>query len=241
MIPSIISDLYAACKQPGCPVCHVVRKSVDHYLSSVFYERVNDQDLRAVLRASRGFCNQHAWQALNSGAADALGVAILYQDILTNVLRDASGGPVHRTGRLFTALREKSPKGLKKGTQKLAAALQPRRSCPACVQEDEINQLLVEELLELLPQETARQAIAASDGICLPHLQHALQKAPGEEVQAFLIASCRAHLERLLPELAEFIRKNDYQLLKEATFGPERDAWRRALRLTVGEPSSRPK
>ena len=42
-------ELLEACSQTGCPVCRVGAQTVRRYLKSLFYEYVNDREMRANL------------------------------------------------------------------------------------------------------------------------------------------------------------------------------------------------
>jgi len=99
--------LLDACRQPCCPVCRVVHRSVQRYLSGLFYERVNDGWVRSDLRKSLGFCRAHAWLVLDQNLGDALGVAIIYHDILGMILKrlPKAASPLPSQGRLLTWMR----------------------------------------------------------------------------------------------------------------------------------------
>ena len=83
--------------------------------------------------------------------------------------------------------------------------------------------------------EEMRNALQASEGLCLPHLRLALEKLKSIDVSAVeaLLSIHREKLAGLRTELAEFIRKNDYQAIQEG-FGAEGDAWLRAIAMIVG-------
>ena len=232
MRPQSYFDLLKACSQPGCPVCHVVHASTKRYLENLFYENVNDVDLRAHLVASRGFCNQDAWMALEPGAGDALGVAIIYHDILGNVLNDLpSPQPAAHHG--LTTLLGQIPHQLSTAVKAAINALTPQAPCPACQQREGYTHLAISTLMESLQEGEFSDALAGSEGLCLPHLRLVLdQVKTSQDFNTLLNIHC-PKLQGLRDELAELIRKNDYRYQEEA-FGSERDAWRRAVRQTVG-------
>jgi hypothetical protein len=76
-------------------------------------------------------------------------------------------------------------------------------------------------------------ALRASDGFCLPHLTQALEGIKDISMGETLVSIQRTKLEGLKTELAEFIRKNDYQAIKEG-FGREGDAWLRSIGMVAG-------
>jgi hypothetical protein len=231
---SFAQELIAACHEPGCPVCRVLAKRVRNYLDKLFYEHVNDLKLREELRLGRGFCRTHAWMALEMGVGDALGVAIIYHDVLTNVLRLwPSGVGVSGGGGMLERLR-RGGSGLRGAARNLAVALRPQGPCPACQQEADQLDLAVAVLMEAATRPELAAALEGSAGLCLPHFGKALGGAQTEAQAAELLRLEEAKLAALDAELAELIRKNDYRFRDEA-IGAEGDSWKRAVRMVVGE------
>ena len=228
-------NLVEACREPGCPVCRLEQKSVERYLDSMFYENVNSPAWRDQLRASLGFCHEHAWLGVNQRLGDALGYSIIYRDIVNSILHrmdDPRPAP-RRTG-----WRGQMSETVRDQIERLRGALTPRKRCPACEHRAETTHYLLSALVEGLATPELTQALQNSEGLCLPHLKETLvaihQSAPYEQ----LLAIHREKLERLKSELAEFIRKNDYQVIEEG-FGSERDAWLRAISLVTGSRKER--
>jgi hypothetical protein len=232
MRPQTYFDILEACSQPGCPVCRVVHTSARRYLENLFYENVNDVELRAHLVASRGFCNQHAWMALEQGAGDALGVAIIYHDVLGNVLNDLPSQlpVVHKD---ISTLLGHIPRQLSNAIKAAITALTPQAPCPACQQRESTTHLVITTLMENFQEDEFLDALAGSDGLCLPHLGLVLDQANTNQDFNTLLNIHRPKLLELRDELAELIRKNDYRY-RDEEFGHERDAWRRAVSQTVG-------
>jgi hypothetical protein len=231
---STIFKLLEACREPGCPVCRVEQQGVERYLDNQFYENVNSPAWRDRLRASHGFCHEHAWLGVNKRLGDALGYSIIYHDIANHLLnaldRDAgSAGVPRRRGSVLGQV----PESLRKRIDSFLAALHPRKRCPACEHRDEINRNLLSALVEDLLTPETQQALEASEGLCLSHLRGAMSYVRDGSQYEALLRIQRAKLESLKSELAEFIRKNDYQAIKEG-FGSEGDAWLRAIGLMIG-------
>ena len=81
-------------------------------------------------------------------------------------------------------------------------------------------------------------ALAASDGLCLPHLRRALELVRTESAFESLLAVTRERLLELQSELDEFIRKHDYRFQSEG-FDSEGDSWLRAIGIICGGPDVR--
>jgi hypothetical protein len=224
-----LQELIEACGQPGCPVCRLEQNTVEKALKALFFELTNDIQLREELRGSFGFCAQHARLTFEHGKGDALGVSIIYHDVITNILRSlpepAQAGP--SGGRLMGVLGGR-PRRLTEQVSAAVRALTPHRRCLLCQNEDEARQAAVKVLAESLGDEAVQRALEKSEGLCLMHLRLVLEAIPDAESYTALLAISRVQLEALDAELAEFIRKNDYRFRDEG-FGSEGDAWKRAV------------
>lgn len=198
--------LVEACSQPGCPICRVEHDAALRYVSGLFYEQVNDFNMRERLRASLGFCRQHAHMTVEELQGNALGIALIYQDMLKvamHHLDDRKGIPG------------------------------PVRKCPACEQRDLSMMRTLSEISRNIQDEIITDALKKSEGLCLFHLRHTLGHMRILEKRSLLISIQREIMGRLRADLGEFIRKNDYRFAKE-TFGPERDSWKRAVSMVSG-------
>ena len=233
--PPIYHDLIEACASPGCPVCRLVQRAVsDHIRTLLSSEGLLDPKIRHELRHSLGFCPAHTWLMLDERLGDALGVSILYQDILGHVLRQFQeeqtapsllDGLRRRIGRLVAPLRQPAARN---------PALAAEGDCLACRMRDSTARLALGVLVDSLDETALPQALAGSAGLCLPHLAQALQEAATPQAHQTLLAIQQERLEALRGELGEFIRKNDYRFGKEPV-GAEGNAWKRAAALSVGE------
>ena len=207
---------------------------MERYLDSQFYENVNSPPWRDHLRASLGFCHEHAWLAVDKRLGDPLGFSIIYQDVLNGVLnRLADGNSPARAPRGWTSLLTQVPEAVRKAIGNVLAAITPHKRCPVCEHRDELTRQTLLTLVRELGTPEVMEALQASEGLCLPHLRLALEHVrdvPGFEQ---LLSIQRAKLELLKAEMAEFIRKSDYQVIREG-FGSEGDAWLRAIGMIAG-------
>lgn len=228
-----------ACREPGCPVCQLEQSSVERYLDSQFYENVNSPAWRDQLRASLGFCHEHAWLGVNKHLGDALGYSIIYHDIVNAVLHrmEDQVRPGRAAGRQ-TGWLSKLPDSVREQIELLRAALTPRKRCPACEHRAQATRDILYALVEALPTPELTEALRSSDGLCLPHLKETLGMIHEAAVYEKLLSIQREKFEHLKTELAEFIRKNDYRVIKEG-FGSEGDAWLRAISIVAGSRKER--
>jgi len=200
---AIYDDLLEACQQEGCPLCRLEHAADLRYLERLFYAQVNEYNTRQQLRASLGFCVQHAELALSEVKGQALGLAIIYDDLLRLVVEQ-----IDKNNTLLTA----------------------DKKCPACENRDENNTRVLSELSKYMLSEAMQTALATSAGLCLGHLRQALAAMREPAKRAALLKVQREIVLSLRAALAEYIRKNDYRFMGEPP-GAERDAWIRAVRL----------
>jgi len=191
--------------EEGCPLCFLTKSSVTRYLDSFLYENVNDAGIRRELHRSGGFCNAHAWQ-LTDFAVGRLGIAIVYQDLIS------------RAAKELTRSLLKEDKSL----------------CPACRVAQESEKRYTKAFADSLDDEGFFKEYTASAGLCLSHFARVLGKITDSTMTERLTEVQRGKLSSLGVQLEEFIRKHDYRFSREP-YGPERDSWRRAIEKLVGK------
>jgi len=225
-------DVIEACGEAGCPLCRINRRTSESYIDSILYEMVNDPKVRSDFAAARGYCNRHAWM-MPQGNGRSLNVALMQKTALAAALEVLDKAnyhhtPGHRLRRMFSGTAP-SP-----ATRELVAALEPQIDCAVCQREIEMQFLALNALLDHLHDPDMLHAFEQSSGLCLPHFRAALSVVRDEGIYSQLVKLQRTHLERLRDELAEFIRKNDYQHAGEG-FGAEGNSWLRAIGIVSGE------
>ena len=208
-------------EEKGCPICHLLVKSLERYLRGLLYDNVNDPKAREVLRKSKGFCNTHAWRLKSIG--DGLGTAIIYKDILSNLHAQMRAFPAKEVSQSMTA-KGRIINSLKRSTG----------SCPACLALKGSQKRYLEVLTKNIDDEQFGSAYKNSDGFCLPHFLKAVKMVKNKEHRAFLIRVQVEKIEILSGELSEFIRKHDYRFSGEG-YGKESDSWARAIEMVVGK------
>ena len=234
MPSSTTHSILEACRAPGCPVCRLEGHAVERYLDNKFHESVNSVTWRDELRASLGFCHEHAWLAVNRRLGDALGFSIIYRDLINSIIKQLDNGDNSSpASRRWTSALKHIPDQVRDKIEKMLSAFTPRKRCPVCEHREETTHRVLSGLAEELNQPNMADALESSDGLCLPHLRGTLEHAKDMSVCETLLTIHREKLENLSAELGEFIRKSEYQAVKEG-FGSEGNAWLRAVSLIVG-------
>ena len=204
----------------ACPTCTFVDGGVRDHIDALFYERATDVATRKTIRSARGFCRYHA--RLVSNHADALGTALILQDVLINDLRDMQNGMYdHPPIKLGRVARFFDSKG----------GLPLRSPCPLCVVEQDVEALATDSLLEGLSDDEFSTLFRQSDGICIPHFRLAFERCRDQRSWTIILETEQASMGRITHELEELARKYDYRS-HDKPQGDEARAWRRALDLT---------
>lgn len=211
---------------PGCPVCQLVAQRVAQTLESIQNELVLDPAYRAQVDAAWGFCSVHAQQWLDE--AQPLSTAIIYEAVLGRISRELERVAPTRSG-LSGQLRSRIPGGRGKG----CTALVESETCPLCLARAEQERQVVAHLLEELRSAAFRERYAASDGLCVAHVNLALCAGPDAEALEAMRDRMFRTQEALRGQLREVIRKHDYRYRDEVS-GPEWNAVEQAVRHVAG-------
>ncbi len=209
-----------------CPICRLVVDGVDRYLKLLSLENVNDYETRQQLRQAGGFCNRHAYTWLK--LHDALGTAIIYEDMLREVRRRITDGDFNsrRGSGLFKKLGNNSPEN-------------PFAPCPACLQQQKVDERVVSDFAEGYNHKAEfREAYAAHHvtGLCLPHFRRVLIQL--NEAQSGQLANEQgeklAATQATLREIIEKMDASRHPDPADRRIGEEREALGRAIWQIVG-------
>jgi len=198
-------QLRRALREPGCPICRLVRESEERWIWTLLYEFTGDPEIHSLLARSLGLCAPHADLMRKVVEGRRLmtpsGVARLYETVVK-----ALEGEL-RQGRL-------------RGNAK-------KPECPLCTYAKNTAERQAYFLAQLLSTREWRKEYEASDGLCWPHVRQVLAQAP-REVQGWLTQDFAGRLERLRRNLSELQRKQRYDVPEPVT-PEEADSWREAL------------
>lgn len=206
----------------GCVICNLVLRVLTQYMESLVYERVNDPEVRKNLRQSQGFCAAHGEMLRN--ARSVLGSAVIHRDLIHHLMGQLKkqSYPTGTPQNWFQELLEME--------DHLSPVLSPEKPCPACALVYQNEQSNIDLLLEHWDDETLNSAFTKSSGLCLPHLRMALGRTKDRKRFNQLQQVQLGIWQKLLSQLDEFIRKQDYRFSHEP-LGEERDSWSRAIDL----------
>jgi hypothetical protein len=176
-------------------------KYVDTYLS----ELVMDSSSRQKIIENKGFCNHHFYKLLSAtskpASSDGHGIALVNKSLTEAILQDLS--------------KPKSP-----ATGYFNKLLATEDTCPACIHFAGFTKMHAEKLVALLSSddEELLDLLKKSGGFCIPHLVmliHAIEEtmpAQSQKTLKLLIENEEKNLRRLNSELAEYIKRQSYEL-----------------------------
>jgi hypothetical protein len=221
--PSSLHELLEACSQTGCPVCRIGAQTVRKQLKALFYEYVNDIEMRETLVKSLGFCDEHVRLLLSHKIADTLGASIIYEHLVKVVLREFP----KQTSNL-------QPKELSRKFNSLVSASEGLGECLACKRRDEAVNYTLRQISGALDNATLREALEKSDGFCFPHLSQLFLEIQKSADVEYLLTLTKTKLETRQFEMAEVIRKNDHRFHAEKITEDEALAWKKAMVMLSG-------
>src|SRR5262245_23412641 len=211
-------------------MCGCLRDVATRHLAAVLAEHVTDPLSRARLAEAWGFCAAHAW-TLSDMPEAALGTAIVYHALVERACRWLDEAARAAT----TPARRRGWRALVRGPDPTASPSRRRRArCPVCVQLVTIETSHLDALLDGLAGPPLGPAYAASDGLCLPHLDLALARGGARPETARLVALTREKLRALAVDLKQFVDKHDHRIPRPTFTEREAGAWRQALALVAG-------
>lgn len=227
-------NLSEALEKPHCALCRLNVEGADRYIDSMLYAMVNDPDSRDEMRASRGFCHNHAKMFIRTGGA--LGVTILMDSVVRKLLDVVDDHATDATTSPFDQLRNAIKMPRTDASDALISELSPQIPCPVCSDTELHEKSYADVLLtHMVEPKSLAEAFRQSDGLCLPHFKYVLHKAKPGKPRQILMNTQQEIWRKLQAELAEFIRKSDHRFTHEP-IGEEGDAWQRALGVVSGPP-----
>jgi len=220
-----------ACEQGVCPLCSMRDRLAWQRFDTLLWEGVTDPVVRNQIIAARGFCGRHARVLLRVAEKQAAagGVAMIYEHLVRVLLEAVENHnavllPVKKSAKVLRRVAGMSP-------------LTPNDQCIGCVAEKEAGPRdltsLVRHLAEEATREESRQLFEKSGGLCLPHFEEAVRVARETQLIEYLRHVQVNQMTALHSDLAEFVRKLDYQV-QDKSWGSERDSWRRAVEVCTG-------
>ena len=203
---AICFEIQDAMKRTGCPICSILRDLEEDTIKYMLYSQVNDPAVRRKLRQSLGLCPYHAW--------------LLADIVRGNPEIDLLGPSIIYEDMLRTYLEER------KDTS---------GECFLCAKTREFERIYIEEMascIEIDPTMLDEYSRSRSV-LCRRHYEMLLSHLDGV-LRAKLKEIQLEKLKKILHNLSEYIRKQDYRVEEPPTYDEAR-AWLDAIIFLKGE------
>ncbi|MCE4617227.1 MAG: DUF6062 family protein [Desulfurococcales archaeon] len=207
----IYLDINEKLEERGCPVCRLIRRAEEQMIENILYERVNDPGTRSDLRESLGLCGKHAWMLAHivkkKYYLDALGPSIIYEDILSSIIKRIENETIPSTGE-----------------------------CILCKHASEIEKLYVNGFASCITDRNIiEQYIHGSSILCLHHYTMIRDRIKDTNTKRLFSKVHINKLKRIIENLRRYIQKQDYRTTKPPS-SEESTAWIIAIKALKGEP-----
>ncbi len=201
-------ELLDLLKQPACPVCSIINRSLRHYVGVVFVEQLTDPAFRGPLQESLGYCAKHSEFVFSIARKrlPRMGVAVVYNELLEIVEKKLEAG-----GEVPIPL-----------------------DCMMCDIESDLQDYACQLIADHSGDQEFRTQFLSSGGVCIPHMRSIAAKINGDGPR-FFFAAQKQILQRERAYLHDFIKKHDYKSSREVISEREGSSWKRAVHLLVGE------
>ncbi|MHB0875686.1 MAG: DUF6062 family protein [Anaerolineae bacterium] len=190
-----------------CPTCYLGKRAAVAYIDELITEGINDPGTRLRTQRANGLCRGHAWYLRHHGGVP--GMFLMYRDVLRDVAGTLESVTVSERhsglrSRLLGLLRRPLP-----GVAAVTALLTPRRLCPVCEQQAQMEHMYTDVFLSYLLDDDIQVAHNAGAGLCVEHLCLAMQRVRGEATLRRLLAMESALYGNLAGDLDELISQLD--------------------------------
>ena len=191
-----------------CPICALMDFRINESIENFLYESVNNPHIRYKIEKTNGFCNHHVHMMLKKG--DPLSHAILYQDLMNNVITNLD-----------------NPKSKMKYND--------HTGCIFCERERENENNYTKAFLDFFEKEEFLERYKKSGTLCVPHLIMIKNiKFSNKKTLNAIMAETLAKYRILNGHLSEIKRKNDYRFAGEEWTEKEKTAWVRGAEIFGG-------
>lgn len=214
-------DLAQDLQTRGCPTCEALFNAAHQFFADWQYALANQEKAQKIHADSLGFCPLHTWQfaAISSPQGLSLGLPRLMERLSAELEQ-------------FLAGRSKS------GAELAKALTNNSKTCQVCRLLKNVEKGFIEGLSDFLQTERGRKTYAASQGLCLRHLDLLLSSVRSTELAEFLLAAAARRFAEIAEDMQNYALKRDaregYSLNQD-----EKDAWWRGLVHLVGDKKAR--
>jgi hypothetical protein len=135
-------------KAQECPVCFLVKDSVEKYFADILYEKITDVEFNKKLRETRGFCNFHSYKFLNFN--DSLAITLTHKLLIQDAIKELNNPQSHKISKNI--------------------------SCILCNYTKDAEKRYLSVIKDYLNDDEFKENFLKSSGLCIPHFKTYLLK-----------------------------------------------------------------
>lgn len=220
----------------GCPICYLVKLSMEKYFEFLLYESATDASVHKKTIASFGMCNTHTYilkeieEKLNS---DGLNIAVLYETILQKeikLLKKIDDIEIKKSKRRF--FMTKNSKEFDDYKKEIISELEAKGICPGCEHQKQSETFYTHEILRLYKDSDFREKYENEKILlCRKHFLFLINESESIDAIKYFVEIQKSKISRLYEKLSKFIEKHDYRFKNEMT-DDERNSWKIVLEYT---------
>jgi GTP-binding protein EngB required for normal cell division len=189
-VERMAADLAADLKTRSCPVCEHLTKTAFHFLTHFQGDLVQSAAAQQIFAANFGFCSFHTWQL--EAVSSPVGASI---------------GLVKLAGHLAQILAKKAD-ALVQGVNGRELLFESKE-CRVCELTRRAEQDYLQRLAAFIGQPGGRAVYAASQGVCLRHLNRWLSFLTPPDVARFALQHAARRFEELAEDMQNFSLKTE--------------------------------
>ncbi|HRR81458.1 MAG TPA: dynamin family protein, partial [Planctomycetota bacterium] len=179
-----------AIRTRGCPVCQHMTQTAFDFLASWQHRLAQDEAAQQQFAAGLGFCAPHTWQL--EAMASPHGLSLGYT-------------------RLVQRLSQELPKAAvqSEAGQAVRALMSNPGGCRVCQLARESERVSIERLASFLNDEEGQRAYAKSQGVCLRHLVHLVEKVQRQKIAQAVIHQAARRFQEAAEDMQNYAMKHD--------------------------------
>ncbi len=202
-VPAEDTELRKALASKNCPVCDHLTQAAFAFFSQWQYDLSTNEEVQRAFAEELGFCPLHTWRLADLSSTQGLSLGL--PKLLERLAADLTG---------FATSGQEPPSSL-------APLRKGARACRACGLLQESERRYAVRLAAYLADPAGQQAYAASQGVCLRHLDLLLEAAPDAAVRRFLLAEAAKRFDRWAEDVQSYAIKRD--ALRRGLLNPDEE------------------
>jgi GTP-binding protein EngB required for normal cell division len=202
-VPAEDTELRKALATKNCPVCDHLSQAAFAFFAQWQYDLSTNEQVQRAFTEELGFCPLHTWRLADLSSTQGLSLSL--PKLVERLAADFSS---------FATSSQEPPNSL-------APLRKGAKVCRVCGLLQEAERKYAVRLAAYLTDPAGQRAYAASQGVCLRHLDLLLETAPNAEVRRFLLAEAAQHFERWAEDMQNYAIKRD--ALRRGLLNPDEE------------------